>query len=367
MHYEDRSAVSVPPVSLRVELKSPSGDVAVRDVVDGRWEEAGATDADTVVGGGSWALPGLVDAHSHIASDQLFAAGDFESALRRAGEALRAGVTLLLDKGWTDDIAIRVTDALAPGERPEIEAAEVVLASVGGYYPGFGREIDPVDIASEVSTVARAGRGWVKLIGDWPRRGVGPTANFSESELASAVRVAEETGSKVAIHTMAPDVPSMAVAAGVHSIEHGLFLTADDVDQLGRREGMWVPTVLRCEETRRQLGPDSTGGRLFTEGLARMKGLLTIAVEAGVHVLAGTDLVGSPANVAAEALRLAEYGLSNAAVIAAVSTSGHEATGRDARFTPGTPANAVLFPANPLEDLGVLSHPEAVLRLGRLV
>jgi imidazolonepropionase-like amidohydrolase len=213
----------------------------------------------------------------------------------------------------------------------------------------------------------RAGRGWLKLIGDWPRRGIGPVTNFDETEMREAVAVAEAAGARVAIHAMAPDTPSLAVAAGVHSIEHGLFLTEEDVSHLGARAGMWVPTLLRAEATLAQLGAESSGGRLFTQGLARLEKMLPLAVEAGVSVLAGTDLVGSPAHVAAEALRLGDYGLTPRQVVEAVSIKGLIATGRDATFGLGTPANAALFPADPVAEPGVLAHPTMVVRLGRVL
>ena len=314
-----------------------------------------------------WALPGLVDAHAHLASDEMFAASDFEGAAVRAKEALAAGVTLILDKGWTDRTVIRLIDDLGPDERPEIEAAAEIVAAPDGYMPGFGLRVDPTDLAAVVETQAEAGRGWVKLIGDWPRKGSGPVANFDEDQLRAAVEVAESMGTRVALHTLAREAPSMAVAAGVHSIEHGLFLTEDDIALLGRRRGMWVPTILRCEELVRQLGPDSSGGRLLGEGLEALPGMLRTAIEAGVRVLAGTDLVGAPRDVAAEALRLAEYGLSSGQALAAVSTNGFLATDRSHDFGVGCPADAAFFPTNPAEDLAVLTHPSLVLRRGSVV
>jgi len=95
--------------------------------------------------------------------------------------------------------------------------------------------------------------------------------------------------------------------------------------------------------------------------------LLGLASEAGAHVLAGTDLVGTPTNVASEALKLIEYGLPAAEAVRAVSSSGLAATGRATDFAPGSPANAVLFPSNPYDEPDVLKHPTAVIRLGRLV
>lgn len=348
-------------------LRSPSGETVARDIVDGTWAEPSG-EAESTFGEGLWALPGLVDAHAHLASNDLnYQPGNLEGAVDRAHSSLRAGVTLLLDKGWTDDVTIQMMRIVPAGDRPDIEAAARVIASPGGYYPGFAVEVDDDDLIAAVRTEARAGAGWVKLSGDWPRKGVGPVANFDEDQLRLAVEAAGAEGARVAIHTMAPDVPSMAVAAGVQSIEHGMFLTEADLDDLGQRAGMWVPTVLRCEATLEQLGESSSGGRLFLEGLKRVRQLLPLAVEAGVHVLAGTDLVGSPADVAAEALKLGDYGLSAAQVVAAVSGSAFLAMGRSASFEIGAPADAVFFPANPLEELEVLGHPSGVVRLGRLV
>ena len=36
----------------------------------------------------------------------------------------------------------------------------------------------PATSASVAAVAAGEGAGWVKLIGDWPRKGVGPVANF---------------------------------------------------------------------------------------------------------------------------------------------------------------------------------------------
>ena len=356
-------------MSLRIALRSPFGDRVVREVSDGRWAEAPTGAPSPLLGDDLWALPGLVDGHAHLAAEELdYQPGDFDGAMVRARAALAAGVTLLLDKGWTDDVTIRVIDALPAGERPEIEAAARVLSAPNGYFPGFAKEVEPGDIEKAVADEASAGAGWVKLIGDWPRKGLGPVANFSESELRRAAKVAESMGARVAIHTMARDVPSMAVAAGVHSIEHGMFLTETDIAALGERGGMWVPTLRRNEATLAQLGAESSGGRLFLEGLARIEnGLLPMAVEAGVRVLAGTDLAGSPADVAAEAKRLGEYGLGNADVVAAVSLNGFVATERDHDFSIGSAADAVLFAANPIDDVEVLAHPAHVMRHGRML
>jgi len=287
--------------------------------------------------------------------------------MTRAREALQAGVTLVLDKGWCDDTVVQLIESVDAIDRPDVEAAAHVISVEGGYYRDFALEVKAENLDSVVRDQAKAGSGWVKVIGDWPRRGVGPLPNFDEAQLRRAVDTARDHGARVAVHTMARDVPSIAVTAGVQSIEHGLFLTEDDLALLGERRGIWVPTLLRVEAMLSQLGERSTGGRLFVDGLANVRSILPLANEAGVNVLAGTDLVGSPSNVAAEAKRLGDFGMSNRQVVESISRSAFVATGRDPDFAPGSPANVVFFDEDPVRDLTVLMRPALVIRLGRVL
>lgn len=356
-------------MSTRVVLRSPLGDTVIRSIVDGVWR-ADIADPDMSLGEGMWALPGLVDGHSHLAGDAMppdSSPPEQAAARTRARDALEAGVTLLFDKGWSDETVLDLIEAVDATERPHIEAAGRIIASPGGYYSGFAHEIDPADLESTVAREAERRAGWVKLIGDWPRPGIGPQQNFTFDELEAAVRVADQHGRRIAIHTMARDVPSVAVAAGVHSIEHGLFLSEADLDELAARDGIWVPTLRQVEATAASLRPGSSGEALLVEGVANASMLLPLAVEAGVRVLAGTDMAGPSAEVAKEALRIGECGVAPLAVLRIVGLNGHDAAGRSTDFEVGGSADAVLFSADPSVDLGVLGHPSHVIRAGRVV
>lgn len=355
-------------MSIRFALRPPGGEPLIRDIQGSSWAEVSGS-ADTTVGQGLWAIPGLVDGHAHFAAAEGvdWVTEGVPAAARRAHEALTAGVMLALDKGWADLTALEMIRSTGLEARPDIEAAGVINSVEGGYWPDFGRKVGPGEMAKVVTEAVGEAPSWVKLVGDWPRPGLGPVANFTEQELGEAVTVAGRLGAQVAIHTMAREVPSMAVRAGVQSIEHGLFLTEDDLVALGARGGIWVPTILRMEAVIRQLGADSSGGRLVREGIGNVAGLLGIAVEAGVFLLTGTDLAVGTHAVAAEAVRLWELGMSPALVVKAVSSAGFLATGRADSFEVGTPANAVLFDVDPTSDPRVLAHPKHVVRLGWMV
>ncbi len=355
-------------MSPRFSLRQPGSEPVLLDVAGGIWVEPERPAAE-VIGHELWALPGLVDAHAHFAAaeGESWVPAGVDGAEHSARRALEAGVMLALDKGWSDMTVLEMLARVGPQNRPDIEAAGVVLAVDGGYWPDFAKEIDPAVIAEAVGDAAKEANGWVKLIGDWPRRSQGPVANFNEEQLRTAVDVATGLGARVAIHTMAREVPSLAVSAGVHSIEHGMFLDEADLALLGQRGGMWVPTVLQVDSVITQLGVESSGGRLLREGLENVARLLDTAVEAGVHVLTGTDLAVGPRRVAEEAIRLWEMGMSASAVVAAVSGSGLLANDRAASFEPGEAANAVFYESDPIGDPRILAHPKGVLRLGRLL
>ena len=355
-------------MSVRFSLRQPGSEPVFLDVAGESWAEPEGH-PEEITGQDLWALPGLVDAHAHFAAAEgaSWVSAGIDGAALNASRALEAGVMLALDKGWRDLTVPEMLARVAVQDRPDIDAAGVVLAVDGGYLSGFANEIDPADIANAVALASKEGNGWVKLIGDWPRKGLGPVANFSEEDLATAVEVATGLGARVAIHTMAREVPSWAVRAGVQSIEHGLFLSPSDLALLGERGGTWVPTALQVDAVIAQLGAESSGGRLLQEGLENMASLLHSAVEAGVHVLTGTDLAVGPRQVAEEAIRLWELGLPTAEVVAAVSSSGLAANERASSFEPGASANAVFFESDPLSDPRILLDPIHVVRLGRVI
>ncbi len=317
-----------------------------------------------------WALPGLVDAHAHLSAatveEQRALDGDgaVANARTNAWAQVEGGVFLVFDKGSRDRASLRILDE-PPDRRPDLTMAGSIMAPRGGYFPDFGPEVGVDDLTAAIAAEAEHPAEWIKLVGDWPRKGQGPVTNYDEDALALAVDVAHAAGCRVAIHTNAPVTAGLAVRAGVDSIEHGLFLEAADLERLGRRGGAWVPTIAAMEAVRDMLGPDSSGGRLFADGLANVRELVGGAREAGVIVLAGSDLHLPHGGVAAEAVRLVSYGMDPVDVVWALSEAGRDYLGKPNAWQPKQPANAVFYDADPRHDVSVLSRPAGVLFRGR--
>ncbi len=260
---------------LGLTIRTLDGATHELTVIDGHFRPAGEQVDRVVDTGGWWAVPGLADCHAHLGGGNEDDNSDPEAILERtkanAWAQLEGGVFLVADKGHSTSVTLRVLNE-PPDRRPELQMAGQMIASPGGYYAGFAREVEANELAGAVRNATGGGASWVKLVGDWPRKGVGAVTNFSEAAMHQAVNVAHAADCRVAIHAAAPETSSMAVAAGIDSIEHGLFLTADDLVALGARGGAWVPTIAAMESIRDMLGTASSGGKLFAEGLDNVRG-----------------------------------------------------------------------------------------------
>jgi imidazolonepropionase-like amidohydrolase len=355
-----------------ITIREPGGDPRPVAIEDGRFADPDAGPIDRELDTGHlFATAGLADCHAHLSMQslqdrELTEERMRDNTVRHAWMQLEGGVLLVLDKGSGGAASLTILDEAAP-RRPELQMAGKIISAPGGYFSGFGVEVDDAGLAAAVREAATGPATWVKLIGDWPRKGEGPKANFTEAALAKAVRIAHAAGCRLAVHTMAPQVASIAVAAGADSIEHGTFLTSDDLEALAARGGAWVPTVCGVEAIIDFLGIDSSGGRLLAAGLNNLRRLIPEAERLGVAVLTGTDLALPHGGVAVEANKLVEYGMSGAGALAAASTAAYDYAGIPRGFEPGLPADAVFFTADPREEPETLRAPELILRVGAVV
>lgn len=350
-----------------VAFRTVDGQEHQRSIVDGRFGPGDGTDLDLRA---LVALPGFTDAHGHLANDSLndyLGAPPTSTPTERAFAQLRSGVFLVYDKGGATRGHLAVLDE-DPLRRPDLEMAGSIIHPPGGYYPGVSdRESDVADLVAVATEEATGPAKWVKLIGDWPRPGLGAIPNYEDHDLARVVATAHGAGCRVAIHTAAPGTPSMAVRAGVDSIEHGLFLSQDDIEALGARGGAWVPTLIAMGAIRDSLRAGSSGQILFDAGIRNAASLLSDAVDAGVHVLPGTDLAVPHGRVAQEAIAMAGAGLGAARALESLTSTGRTYAGLGDPWALGAPADLVAVAGDPAEDLTTLLDPVLVLRHGHVL
>ena len=356
-----------------ITIKEPGGEPIPIVIGGDRFADpdAGPID-DEIETGHLFALPGLADCHAHLGLNHVGAMTTITEDEIRANSVTNAwmqiegGVLLIADKGSSSDVTLEILDA-PPTERPIATMAGQIIAPRDGYYAGYGHEVDEEGLVEAVREASGGRAEWVKIIGDWPRKGLGTVANYGEAALTKAVEVAHAAGRRVAVHTMAPEGIGPSVVAGVDSIEHGLFLSGDDLPGLAERDGAWVPTILGAEAIIEMLGAESTGGRLLTNGVDNVRELLPEAEHLGVTILTGTDLAVPHGKVAHEVIRLHELGLSRPAALRAVTTAAFDYLDVEHGFSPDMPANAVFFRNDPRESLHTLLDPQIIVRSGMVI
>ncbi len=344
----------------------PEDDPRDLYVVDGRVTYEPQAGAETVASG--WIVPGLVDAHNHLGLDDDGAVDDAEVE-RQALADRDAGALLLRDCGSAADTRwVQQRDDL-----PRLVRAGRHLARTRRYIRNFAHEVEPDELAARVAEQARAGDGWVKLVGDWISREEGDLApSFPAETFAEAIRVAHEHGAKVTAHCFGREVLDPLLDAGIDCIEHGTALSTDQLDRMAAAGVALVPTVM---QTAKFPAIAASGQAKFpayaatmTELFAHRREVLMSAHEAGVAMYVGSD-GGGPSrhgHLAGEALAMAEIGLPVADVLAAASWRGRAWLGWPG-LEEGAPADLVVYDADPRTDLAVLYRPARVVLRGRVV
>ncbi|MEH1129081.1 amidohydrolase family protein [Micromonospora sp. CPCC 206061] len=324
----------------------------------------------TTIADGGYIVPGLVDAHCHIGIAPGGAPiGDIAQAKELAAKDRDAGVLAIRDAGSPYPYPQLDDDP----DVPRLARAGRHVAPPKRYLRDIGVEVGAPDVPAAVAAQARAGNGWVKLVGDWIDRSVGDLAPAWDAEtLAAAVRAAQGAGARITAHTFSEEAVAVLVRAGIDCVEHGTGLSLDLVDEMARRGTALVPTMIniatfgdiaaRAEEK----FPVYAGHmRALGDGFPAV---VRAAYEAGVPIYVGTDAGGGIAHgrVADEMLSLHFAGMSAIDVLRAASWGAREWLGFPGLVEGGL-ADLVVYEADPRQDLRVVRAPLRIVLRGRVV
>lgn len=332
---------------------------------DGRIVAEPIPDAVTLADGG-WIVPGLVDAHCHVGLGPKGGV-ELDEAARQAETDRDAGTLLIRDCGSpVDTRPLQTRDDL-----PEIIRAGRHLARPKRYIPGLAIELDdPALLPEEVAAQARAGDGWVKLVGDWIDRAEGDLAPvWPDDVLAAAIEAAHSEGAKVTAHVFGVGALPGLINAGIDCIEHGTGLTDDLIDQMAERGTALVPTLINVD-TFPDIASRATKYPGYAQHMRELHAgayeMVGRAAEAGVRVYAGTDAGGGIAHgrIADEVLALHRAGLSATDALGSASWSARQWLGKPG-LEIGDRADLVVYPEDPRVDLRVLTAPSLIMLRGR--
>jgi len=305
-----------------------------------------------------WLSSGLVDLHTHLAwtdfhhDDQLKRSpADVETLQAGAVAAtLRTGFTTARDAGgMSPALALRLT---GPQGHP-------LRLWASGEALGAADALGLVHVEQRVRKLVSDGVRWIKV---FATGGLGaPTQTvitpvMPRDQFLHIVRTAHSLGAKVFVHTWGGPTLDWSIEAEVDSVEHGIFLTADQAGRMAARGIPLVPTAAIYRLLADPTGPQDPGS-LFRERAARAAEAhalaITRALAAGVRLGVGTDF-GSPdlhGHNFWELDALVALGVPRPQVWHAATEGGAAIVGdQENRGTlaPGFDADAVVFRADPL-------------------
>ena len=199
------------------------------------------------------AIPGLIDAHTHmtyywdsapgtrpLGQPGRDAAQTVALAEANARRTLETGVTTVRDLGAGRGADYAMRDAIAAGRM----TGPRMFVAGSGISGGRGGGPEAAAMRGLVETRVTAGSDWIKV---YASRGsyqsVDTTQTLAYEELKAIVDAAHVLGKPVAIHSYGASGVRDAVRAGADSIEHGIEID-DETFALMRRQGtVWVPTI----------------------------------------------------------------------------------------------------------------------------
>lgn len=287
-------------------------------------------------------LPGLIDAHVHLAFDggptpveRMVKESDAQQValmLRSARELLSVGVTTARDLGARGYMDVVVRDAIAAGTArgPRMLTSGSPITVTGGHCWFMGGEADSEDdVRRMVRRHHREGVDGIKVMstGGFMTAGSAPWfAQYSERVLAVAVEEAHRVGKKIAAHAHGVEGIDRAVRAGVDTLEHCSFVHPNGshsvvpelVDRIAASDSYVSPTMnFRIREF-----VERSGGA-FEPALPEL-------VKRGVKVIASTDsgIDNVPHHGFIGALEVMnDFGMETRAVLAATTNVAAEALG----------------------------------------
>jgi imidazolonepropionase-like amidohydrolase len=345
-------------------------------------------------------LPGLIDTHTHVLLQEDVTQAEYDEQLLKwslpyrtiratvaARKALEYGFTTIRDLetegAMYADVSVR--DAIRQGWIPGPRMLVATRAlDVTGAYPllGYAPEVpvphgvQVVDGPEEARKAVREqisyGADWIKLYADRGYR-VAPGGvlddipTFTPEELHAIVDEAHRERHKVAAHAMGLNGVHNAVAAGVDSIEHGMYIADDDLETMTQRGIYYVPTLFVGEYVAQ--GRAAAGAHVWVDMINIHAETFRRALRAGVKIAFGTDAGGFSWAIdpAREFPLMVKYGMTPAQAIRAATVSAAELLGMQnevGSLDPGKFADVVAVPGDPLKGIQTLERVNFVMKGG---
>ena len=326
-------------------------------------------------------LPGLIDCHDHFGVD----IGDEEAqcaepveyiafkCAKNARDILRAGITTVRSVGEKDLTGAMLKRAVEEGliQGPRVVNSGRLIVRTGGHGWFIGRQADGPDaLRAAVRAEVQDGADLIKIMvsGGVSTKGSDVLApEFTDEETKALIDEAHRRGRKVAAHAHGGPGVASAVRAGVDSIEHGVFLTADDVQLMAEHGTYLVVTAGVMDEILQQ---DDVPAFMKEKIKDARNGFLKMLADArgtGLKIAVGTDENHGKLCYEMQTLHKVGYtpmeallaGTKNAAELCELSD-------RLGTLEVGKVADLIAVRGDPLADLACLEDVHLVMKAGKV-
>jgi imidazolonepropionase-like amidohydrolase len=351
----------------------------------------------------SFVLPGLIDSHVHLASEQGpdsringFLKTQSDAAIDAAGYAyitLQAGFTTVADLGGPSEsiLALRsgVARGVVPGPRIISAAGGVSVHGGHGDANGMPRALVNVlrgngvcsgadDCARATRERVRDGADIIKITatgGVLSNTAAGLGQQFTDAELAAIVQAAHAMGRKVTAHAHGADGINSFLRAGGDSIEHGTYADAESAELFKANGAYLVPTLLAGDFVAREAAkPNSflqpAQKQKALEAGPKMQDMLRRMHAAGVKIAFGTDTgVSAHGDNAQEFALMVGAGMTPLQTIqaATVNAADHfDLTAEIGSIAPGKVADIIAVGGDPLSNVRELESVDFVMAKGKV-
>ncbi|MDD4783618.1 MAG: amidohydrolase family protein [Syntrophaceticus sp.] len=246
-------------------------------------------------------VPGLLDCHVHLALDGVSSPSPHRSVLRgrirqKLASDLAYGIVAVRDGGDRDDIGLVCRDKVNNMELkgPVVMASGNAVRKKGEYGSFLGAGTTPKELAKTMKKLLMKNINQVKVlvsgIVSFKEYGRVGKIQFSLQELEQIVKIAGEHGLKVMAHASSDEAVQLCIGAGVHSIEHGYFISEDSLKEMADRGIAWIPTVIPVAVQNQQRVPSKIGKAAVIEHTyQRQLRMIRLAQHLGVLLGVGTD------------------------------------------------------------------------------
>ncbi len=383
-----------------VDANDPSAREGFDVIVEGdRIKETSANSVTSIPGfheldlRGATLMPGLIDAHVHVKATDL----DLSKLMSKPVSYLYAqtaqimkgmlmrGFTTVRDAAGADrGLAQAVDEGLLDG--PRLRVCGLALSQTGGH-----SDVRPVTVMSQASQIEqhnlvqqlgriadgvdecrraardelRKGAHHVKIMaGGGVSSPSDPIENtqYSMEEMTAICEEAAAWQTYAMAHTYTPQAISMAVRAGVRTVEHCNLIDAETAALVAEKGAYHVPTNITywaLNKHGKEFGfPDVSIEKLQVIVDAGLKAM-ELTKQAGVKIGFGTDLLGPCHKYQANEFSLSAEVLGNfGAITSSLKTSAEimYMENEIGCIAPGYKADLIVVDGKPLDDIGCLEN-----------